>query len=52
VIAIGMLVGLSTLTGLFSLVDVVTVGSLVSALVAMPPSICFKSCRLTAIGTD
>ncbi|MFD1562987.1 stage II sporulation protein M [Haloarchaeobius amylolyticus] len=36
VIAIGVLVGLSTVTGLFSLVDVVTVGSLLSALVVMP----------------
>jgi len=43
VIAIGMLVGLSTLTGLFSLVDVVTVGSLVSALVAMPALDLLKS---------
>jgi len=36
VIAIGMLVALSTITGLLSLVDIVTVGSLLSALVAMP----------------
>ncbi|WP_226038816.1 stage II sporulation protein M [Natrinema sp. DC36] len=43
VIAIGMLIGLSTLTGLFSLVDVVTVGSLVSVLVAMPTLDLLKS---------
>ncbi|MFA9416514.1 stage II sporulation protein M [Natrinema sp. HArc-T2] len=36
VIAIGVLVGLSTITGLFSVADIVTVGSLLSALVAMP----------------
>ncbi|QLK26953.1 stage II sporulation protein M [Natrinema zhouii] len=36
VIAIGIVVGISTLTGLFSIVNVVSIGSLVSALIAMP----------------
>ena len=36
VLAIGVLVALSTITGLFSLVDIATIGSLLSALIAMP----------------
>ena len=36
VLAIGAFVGLSTITGLFSVVNVVTVGSLLSALVVLP----------------
>ena len=36
VLAIGVLIGVATVSGLFSLVNVVTVGSLLSALIAMP----------------